>query len=244
MAILATCAYGQGKRNTFSFTPQVGVSLGKQNGFTAYSLGQNGLGSAVTNELNYQPDARYKAGFTAGLEVSYQLTNQWAISLGAFYTEAGSKYKDFDEIFSAQQSEGNQSATTDEGLLHGYSYTNQHNSFGYVTIPLMANYYVVKDFAIKAGLEIGFITTAKTEWDQTELTYNPLTNVTTFGTPTTHEMDLKDESKTTTMAIPVGASYEYEHVVLDARYHIPLTKSMKNNDTHNRLFTFTVGYRF
>ena len=57
-------------------------------------------------------------------------------------------------------------------------------------------------------------------------------------------MDLKDEAKSVMFALPVGVSYEYEQVVLDARYHFPLTKAMETIDTRNRLFTLTVGYRF
>ena len=57
-------------------------------------------------------------------------------------------------------------------------------------------------------------------------------------------MDLKDEAKSVMLALPVGVSCEYEQVVLDARYHLPLTKAMETIDTRNRLFTLTVGYRF
>ncbi len=57
-------------------------------------------------------------------------------------------------------------------------------------------------------------------------------------------MDLKAEAKSVMFALPVGVSYEYEQVVLDARYHFPLTKAMETIDTRNRLFTLTVGYRF
>lgn len=244
LAFLATCAHGQGKRHTFSITPQVGIALSKQKGFSTNTMQLNSQESTVPNNLYYQPAARYKAGIIAGLEVSYQLTNQLAVSLGAFYTEAGSQYKDFDEVFSPQQQNNNASSTAEEGTLHGVSYTNQHNTFGYITIPLMTHYYVVKDLALKAGLELGLLTTANKEWDQTELTYNRVNNITSFGTPTSHKISLKDQAKTTILSIPVGASYEYEHVVLDARYHIPLTKPMKNIDTYNHLFTMTVGYRF
>lgn len=244
LAIIATCAQGQGKLHTFSFTPQVGIALGKQKGFTANTMQLNNLTSTVSNGLYYQPTARYKTGITAGIEVSYQLTNKLAFSLGTFYTEAGSKYKDFDEVFGSQQQENTASSTAEEGTLHGVSCTNQHNTFGYIAVPLMAHYYVAKDFALKCGIEIGFLTTVNQEWDQAEFTYNKVSNITTFDTPTSHKISLKDKAKSTILSIPVGASYEYEHVVLDARYHISLTNSMKNIDTHNRLFTMTVGYRF
>lgn len=45
-------------------------------------------------------------------------------------------------------------------------------------------------------------------------------------------------------AIPVGISYEYMNVILDARYNIGLTKVYDNIDGKNSVFTFSAGYRF
>ena len=168
---------------------------------------------------------------------AYKATTDWAFSLGLFYTQAGSKYKDFEEKIFA---EGQQRPA----LVTGHAFTNQHHTFGYITVPVMAHYYVAQGFAVKAGVELGLLTTAKREWDQTEFTVNNETNVTTYGKPQSCEMDLKDEAKSVMLALPVGVSYEYEQVVLDARYHFPLTKAMETIDTRNRLFTLTVGYRF
>ena len=46
------------------------------------------------------------------------------------------------------------------------------------------------------------------------------------------------------MAIPLGISYEYGHVVMDARYNFPLTKAEKEIGSKNKCFTFSVGYKF
>lgn len=53
-------------------------------------------------------------------------------------------------------------------------------------------------------------------------------------------------AKKVNVSIPVGLSYEYMNVILDARYHIGLTKVNKADagDSKNKVFTFTVGYRF
>jgi hypothetical protein len=53
--------------------------------------------------------------------------------------------------------------------------------------------------------------------------------------------------KSVDVAIPVGISYEYKNISLDARYHFGLTKIDKteNPDTaHNRYLSLTLGYRF
>ena len=68
--------------------------------------------------------------------------------------------------------------------------------------------------------------------------------VTVYTKPEYFDCDLKPALSSVSVAIPVGVSYEYEQVVLDARYHFPLTKAMETIDTRNRLFTLTVGYRF
>ena len=45
--------------------------------------------------------------------------------------------------------------------------------------------------------------------------------------------------------IPVGASYEYKSFVLDARYNIGLTKTLKNMEKNKTsLFSITLGYKF
>jgi len=46
------------------------------------------------------------------------------------------------------------------------------------------------------------------------------------------------------LAIPLGISYEYGHVVMDARYNFPLTKAEKEIGSKNKCFTFSVGYKF
>jgi len=50
------------------------------------------------------------------------------------------------------------------------------------------------------------------------------------------------------VSLPIGLSYEYMGVVLDARYNLGLTNvddSPGHDDScKNRVFTFSVGYRF
>lgn len=139
IAVLGAQAQGkesQPKRGTFSFTPQVGVTWAKQTNVAAYKATE----AAGFSATGYEPDARYNAGFTGGLEVAYQATTDWAFSLGLFYTQAGSKYKDFEEKIFA---EGQQAAESQQlpTLVTGKAFTNQHHTFGYITVPVMAHYY-------------------------------------------------------------------------------------------------------
>ena len=80
IAVLGAQAQGkesQPKRGTFSFTPQVGVTWAKQTNVAAYKATE----AAGFSATGYEPDARYNAGFTGGLEVAYQATTDWAFSL-------------------------------------------------------------------------------------------------------------------------------------------------------------------
>ena len=47
-------------------------------------------------------------------------------------------------------------------------------------------------------------------------------------------------------SIPVGISYEYNRITLDARYNFGLTKliSGSENAVHNKVFAITLGYKF
>jgi opacity protein-like surface antigen len=48
------------------------------------------------------------------------------------------------------------------------------------------------------------------------------------------------------LAIPVGLSYEYNHITLDARYNIGITKLFSDSDdtVRNQVVAVTLGYKF
>ena len=53
--------------------------------------------------------------------------------------------------------------------------------------------------------------------------------------------------KTFDLSLPIGASYEYQNIVFDARYNFGLTGVSGNklmDDQKNSVLQFTVGYRF
>ena len=54
----------------------------------------------------------------------------------------------------------------------------------------------------------------------------------------------KEAFKEFVLSVPLGLSYEYQNVVLDARYVFGLTKVMNFLNGKNRMITLTVGYKF
>ena len=86
----------------------------------------------------------------------------------------------------------------------------------YLNIPILANFYVANGLALKAGVQPGFMV-AK---------------------------DHAEEVNTFDFSIPVGISYEYMNICLDARYNIGCTKVDKNVKGCNSVFQVTLGYKF
>lgn len=98
----------------------------------------------------------------------------------------------------------------------------------YINIPIMYNYYVSEKFAIKAGVQPGFLVSAKLRYDG-------------------DSADIKDGLKTFGLAIPVGFSYNLtESLVLDARYAIGCTNvSDYDSETmRSNAFELTLGVKF
>ena len=90
----------------------------------------------------------------------------------------------------------------------------------YLNIPILANFYVANGLALKAGVQPGFMV-AK---DDAE---NDAENVNTFD-----------------FSVPVGISYEYMNICLDARYNIGVSKIADGDSGRNSVFQITLGYKF
>ena len=98
----------------------------------------------------------------------------------------------------------------------------------YINVPIMANVYVVKGLAVKLGVQPGFKVSEKLSNKTIGDFNNPL--------GTTNSFDL---------SIPVGVSYEYANVQLDARYNLGVTNVFKGiSDVKNSVFQITLGYKF
>lgn len=105
------------------------------------------------------------------------------------------------------------------------------NKLDYINIPIMANVYVVKGLAVKLGVQPAFNVNSK---------FSTVANV--AGTETKKSVDT--DVKSFDFSIPVGLSYEYNNVVLDARYNWGLTKIADGSDSKNSVFQITLGYKF
>ena len=131
-----------------------------------------------------------KVGLAAGAELGYQLNESFAVTAGAIYSMQGAK---------------------SEGVKLNLDYIN---------IPILANYYITKGLAVKAGIQPAFNVKAEGEYGDIE------------------------GFKSFDFSIPVGLSYEVSDFVIDARYNWGISKVLEGFDSKNTVFQFTVGYKF
>lgn len=106
-----------------------------------------------------------------------------------------------------------------------------HTSLNYLAVPVVANYYIYKGLAIKAGLQPGLLLSAN-------LNYKENGNK--------HDTKVTDHYNKFDLSIPIGLSFEFSHVVIDARYLLGLTKVNKYGDKtcRNSVIMITTGYKF
>jgi predicted DNA binding CopG/RHH family protein len=162
---------------------------------------------------------KYKPGFTAGLEGQYQINNWFGLSAGVHYAMAGYKYKDIDDA---------------------------KVNAGYINIPVMAKFYVTKGLSLNAGVQLGFLTTAKEKYSNGGIKY---------------DTDIKELCNKTDFSIPLSIAYEFTNgLSFEARYNAGLTNFFKKDvinviedldgvrvrseDNKNSAFMITVGYKF
>ena len=139
-------------------------------------------------------DGDAKVGLAAGAELGYQLNESFAVTAGAIYSMQGAK---------------------SEGVKMNLDYIN---------IPILANYYITKGLAVKAGIQPAFKVKSEAKADVVSV-------------------DM-DGFKSFDLSIPVGLSYEVSDFVIDARYNWGMTKVLEGFDSKNTVFQFTVGYKF
>lgn len=112
MMVATLTASAQQPVGSLSVTPKVGFNL-----------------ATMTSD----DDASMKFGLVAGADLTYQVAQPFAVSVGAFYSMQGAKA---DEKYNGVK-------------------VDETASLDYINIPVMANYYVMPGLAIKAGIQAG-----------------------------------------------------------------------------------------
>lgn len=154
------------------------------------------------SDFSNTSDTEARVGVVAGAEMEYYVSKLVGLSAGLFYAQQGAELKNYDVTW----------------------------KLDYVNVPLVANFYVWKGLAIKAGLQPGFKVSAEVEGKSGS---------------TKASVDL-DNVKSFNLAVPFGLSYDFGRLVLDARYTVGLTKAFDDSylDSKNITFQLGIGYKF
>ena len=154
------------------------------------------------------------------MEFERFFTDELSLSAGVLFTNQGCKY----EIYDVYQSDNN--------------YKDTKLNLYYGALPITANYYVLPGLALKAGIQPAFRVKANILYGDEKMDFDNMIAMLFPGE------DVK--MNTFDFSIPVGFSYEYNRITLDARYNIGVTKlfSGSYNTIHNNVFAITLGYKF
>ena len=189
-------------------TALIAISVSAQSEAGSFTLQPN-VGftyTTATSDWGKGKDGAF--ALTAGVEGMYMVNEKFGASLGLNYTG----YNTSQEVYTSLDGD-----KKEDWIFSNY----------YFNIPVMANYYVAPRFALKAGVALNILSTAKID-----------------GKDNLYNTKVKDGYKSTFFSIPVGASYEINDFVFDARYNFGVSKAAKGGAGSFNALTFTVGYKF
>ena len=229
MSLSAMTAIAQNKVGEFSLKPMAGINVSD---------------ISADEEVNY----KVKVGFTAGVEAEYGVTPWLGVSLGAMYSQQGAKFSSRLSEYGVDENGQKVAVLLDmKGKLKA----------DYINMPLLANFYVWKGLSIKTGVQVGFLVNDKmngtvimagaTVPDLDKITYVDMSTSSTNYSLSGFGFESSDICKSVVFGIPVGLSYEYKNITLDARYYFGLTRMDDAEDdapARNRCLSITLGYKF
>ena len=156
----------------------------------------------------FQEKSKRKLGLTTGVDISYQHAKKFCTTMGVFYSN------------------------------EGYTYTDLgHQSFQFVDLSIIEEFYLFKGFALNTGLLLGYL--FDKEWKAEKL------------------IDSDMRFNKWNLSIPIGISYDFYHIVIDLRYQAgllnmnrdkgrePVYHNHFNQESfHSNSLWLTLGYKF
>lgn len=216
LSAISLASFAQSKVGTWSVIPHVGVSIA--------SLTHQSGGIEVGDNQSQEVKPQGRPGFTGGVDVMCQASDNIGLSIGLSYVQAGCKYKDVDD--------------------NGVIWHDHYDRMDYISVPLLAHSYIAPGLSINVGVAPSFLIYGKYHAGMQSYDLDAdghRTNVQEAEI----DQDIKKGLRKFTLSIPVGISYEYENVVLDARYNVGMLNVYKHGlSARNKVFEVSVGYKF
>lgn len=211
-ALLFATTQVQAQREVGSIT--VGVNLG---------VGISSLTHADYMPLTNAPlDKEVHAAALVNVAAEYQLTEKLALGAALGFAEQGCSWENFND-----------------GTVR---FKDPEIELSYLQLPLTAKYYVLKNLAVKSGVQFGYLYDA--EANLTAKSYLEGRKLVT-----TQHLDIRDDCKRFDVSVPVALSYDFaKNFSVEMAYNIPLTRVNKHvglgaKDNKNSVFMISVGYK-
>lgn len=217
---MSTMGWAQVETGTFSVIPRVGLNLSTISD------------ESLTNDVGTMK-SKYKAGAMAGVDLEYRISKPLAASVGAYYSREGCNYKD---------------NVLDHPMPGTYNVLSRsYFTIDYLKIPVMARWYVTDKFSVGTGVQAGIGLWNRTHTESQEVKVN--NGSYTYSTDIEKANVKGNGLRNVLWSVPVSVAVEYERVILDLRYSIPLSKVYQSDGKHpdgdERLqcWSISVGYR-
>ena len=217
---MSTMGWAQVDPGTFSVIPRVGVNLSTISD------------ESLTNDVGTMK-SKYKAGAMAGVDLEYRISKPLAASVGAYYSREGCNYKD---------------NVLDHPVPGTYNVLSRsYFTIDYLKIPVMARWYVTDKFSVGTGVQAGIGLWNRTHTESQEVKVN--NGSYTYSTDIEKTNVKGNGLRNVLWSVPVSVAVEYERVIIDLRYSIPLSKVYQSDGKHpdgdERLqcWSISVGYR-
>ena len=218
---MSTMGWAQVEPGTFSVIPRVGVNL---------STISN---ESLVNEVG-EMKSKFKAGAAAGLDLEYRISAPFSASIGAYYSREGCNYKD---------------NVLDQRELGTYNvFSRCYFTIDYLKIPVMARWYATDKLSVGTGLQAGIGLWNRTHTESQEVKVNENGSY-TYSTDIEKANVKGNGLRNVLWSVPVSVAMEYERVIVDLRYSIPLSKVYRSNGKNPgggervQCWSISVGYR-
>jgi hypothetical protein len=213
MILLPLMASAQNESRRVSLEPRGGLTISKMNG-SALQLSET-----------------WKTGCTAGVEVEIPLSRYYSLTTGADISDIGT-------------------GTKKQYMNDGYSTVKEKLVVTYVTVPLQMKAYFkgVRGLSAHLGLQAGFLVRARDKATIKSIRTMDLGD----GTSSMYLWENYTEKKTENVSskfrnvvagIPMGLSFEYRNVMIDATYTLEVLRQAMSFGFSNEFMYGTVSAR-